>query len=107
MLFLLLISLAMVGKRLIEVVALFSEEEATRLVRGCGIDGGGVLHHCVWLETPDHDGEQRHCRHLDHRGVAETTSPERQLAGTVYELRICLDSSLELVCCRRSKYCSI
>jgi hypothetical protein len=102
--FVLLIKLAMVGKKLIEVVALFSEEEATRRVWGSGIVGGCVLHYCVWLETPDHDGEHSHCRHLGHRGVAKSTSSEWQLAGTVYKTRICLDNLLEFVCCWRSKH---
>jgi hypothetical protein len=87
-------SLAMVGKRLIKVVSLFSEEEATRIVWGCGNVGGGVLHHCLWLETLDHDGEHGHCQHLGHRGVAESTSPEWQLAGTIFEARIFLASIL-------------
>jgi hypothetical protein len=51
----------MVGKRSIKVVAMFSEEEATDLVRGRGIVGGGVLHHCWWLQTHDDDGEHRQC----------------------------------------------
>jgi hypothetical protein len=100
-------SLAMVGKRLTQVVSFFSEEEATRLVWGCGIVGGGVLHHCVWLKTPDHDGEHGHCRHLGHRGVAESTSREWQQAGTLFETRIFLASILELVCCWSSQQCSL
>jgi hypothetical protein len=90
--------LAMVGKRLTQVVSLFSEEEITRLVWCCGIVGGGTLHHCIWLKTPDHDEEHGHCRHLGHRVVAESTSPTWQLAGTIFEARIFLASILELVC---------
>jgi hypothetical protein len=88
----------MVGKRLTQVVSLFSKEEATRLVWCCGIVGGDVLHHCVWLKTPDHDGEHGHCRHLGHRGVAESTLPKWQLAGTIFEACNFLASIVELVC---------
>jgi hypothetical protein len=103
----LLMSLAMVGKRLTQVVSLFSEEEATRLVWGYGIVDGGVLHHCVWLKTPDHDGEHGHCRYLGHRGVAESTSPEWQLADTIFKTAYSLPVIWELVCCWSSNQCSI
>jgi hypothetical protein len=98
--------LAMVSKRLIQVVSFFSEEEATRLVWCCGI--------VVYYITAS--GSKR-LTMMENTATADILAtgtgqkvlgPKWQLAGTIFEARIFLAVFWSLfVCCWSSKQCSI